>query len=390
MLSLGFLTAALLASTTTAQFNPQSKTNVAVYWGQGTDQLRLIEHCKRPAVDIINIGFINQFPGQGQSGDELPGSNFGNACWADVYTNRAGKPSKLFSQCPTIGPDIIACQQTYGKKIFLSLGGGAKPTNQYLPSDASGLAFADFLWSSFGPVNSSWTGPRPFGNATIDGFDFDIESDISTPLPSNVPSDYMTRGYVSMVNYFKNTLFPQDPSKSYYLSAAPQCIVPDAHFATVMNNAWFDFMFIQFYNTPRCSARAGINRSKGIGQYDISFERWTTYATTLNPNIKFFIGLPGAAASAVQGDYLNPGEAQFIIKKFFGRAKFGGVMVWEATSDYRNTVCGRPFGGMMKAILNAVNQGKTVDTGACGGNIAKRRASRAERWLGIGGGEEEV
>lgn len=222
----------------------------------------------------------------------------------------------------------------------------------------------------------------------MDGFDFDIESSISTPLPAGVPSDHMTRGYVSMVNYFKNTLYPKDPSKSYYLSAAPQCIVPDAHFSTVMNQAWFDFMFIQFYNTARCSARAGINRSKGIGQYDISFERWTTYATTLNPNIKFFIGLPGAPAAAVAGDYLTPGEAQSIIKRFFGRAKFGGVMVWEATFDYRNTVCGRPFGGIMKDILNAVSRGTTVNTAGCGGNIAKRRATRAERWAGIGSGEE--
>lgn len=78
MLSLNILTAAAaLIASATAQFNPQSKTNVAVYWGQGPNQLRLIEHCKRPAIDIINVGFVNQFPGTSQSGDELPGSNFG-------------------------------------------------------------------------------------------------------------------------------------------------------------------------------------------------------------------------------------------------------------------------------------------------------------------------
>lgn len=73
------LAAGLFATAAIASFNPQAKTNVAVYWGQGPNQLRLIEHCKRPAVDIINIGFVNQFPGANQSGDELPGTNFGGS-----------------------------------------------------------------------------------------------------------------------------------------------------------------------------------------------------------------------------------------------------------------------------------------------------------------------
>lgn len=306
----------------------------------------------------------------------------GNACWADVYTNRAGNPSKLLSQCPNIGPDIIACQKTYGKKIMLSLG-GASPTNQFLPNDAAGRSFADFLWGAFGPVTSSWTGPRPFGNAVVDGFDFDIESSIATPLPSGTPSNYRTSGYVAMVNYFKNTLYPKDSSKSYYLSAAPQCQVPDSHFATVMNNAWFDFMFIQFYNTPRCSARTGINKAKGIGSNDMSFDRWQNVQASLNPNVRLFVGLPGAPGAATSGDYLNPAEAQSIIKRFFGRSKFGGVMVWEATYDYKNNVCGKPFGGLMKDILNAVSRGTTFNTSKCGGTIAKRR-TRVERWLSIG------
>lgn len=100
--------------------------------------------------------------------------------------------------------------------------------------------------------------------------------------------------------------------------------------------------------------------------------------------MKVFVGLPGAPAAARSGDYLNPAEAQAIVKKFFGRARFGGVMVWEATFDYKNTVCGRPFGGIMKDILRAVAQGKTVDTSKCGGTV-RRRSERGERWASIGG-----
>ncbi|SMR48152.1 unnamed protein product [Zymoseptoria tritici ST99CH_1E4] len=364
----------LFAAATNAQFNAAAKTNVAIYWGQGPNQLRLLEHCKRPAVDIINIGFINQFPDQTGS---YPGSNFGNACYANVYSDpKTGQPTKLYSQCPNIGPDIKACQQTYGKKILLSIG-GAYPQNYYLKSDTSANAFADFLWKAFGPVQTGYTGPRPFGDAVVDGFDFDIESYIS-PAPSGV-SDYQTRGYISMINRFKNILFKQYPSKSFYLSAAPQCIVPDAHFATVMKSAWFDFMFIQFYNTPQCSARAAINKAKGTGTADISFDTWHNSAASLNPNVRFYLGLPGAPAAAASGYYLNPAEAQSVIRRFFGRAKFGGVMVWEATYDYTNTVCGRPYGGIMKDILKALASGTSVNTANCGGTIKRRRATLEER-----------
>ena len=48
--------AGLLASGVSAVFNNAAKTNIAVYWGQGNDQIPLSEVCADPKVDIVNIG----------------------------------------------------------------------------------------------------------------------------------------------------------------------------------------------------------------------------------------------------------------------------------------------------------------------------------------------
>lgn len=64
------------------------------------------------------------------------------------------------------------------------------------------------------PPTSSATTPRPFGNAVVDGFDFDIES----TLVAGVDPD---QGYGTMVDTLR-TLYDTDKSKTYYISAAPR------------------------------------------------------------------------------------------------------------------------------------------------------------------------
>jgi chitinase len=65
----------ILASTASAaSFNPASTKNVAVYWGQGNAQGPLSDVCADPNVDIVNIGFITQFP---KALGEYPVTNFG-------------------------------------------------------------------------------------------------------------------------------------------------------------------------------------------------------------------------------------------------------------------------------------------------------------------------
>ena len=266
-----------------------------------------------------------------------------------MYQNN-GVNTKLLSNCPSIGPDIVTCQQTYGKTILLSIGGGY-PTNYYIKDDSSAVYFAEFLWAAFGPASlSNGTIPRPFGNASVDGFDFDIESQIS---PAPIPN-YQSNGYVPMVNYLKNTLFPQDNSKPYYLSATPQCILPDIHLSSVITNAYFDWVQVQFYNTFQCSARAGINHLNGVGQNDISYGQWTS-SSSKNPSPKFLIGLPASTAAVSNATYyLPPAQVLRIVNEFYSsKARFGGIMIYEATYSKNNLICGMPYVAWMKKVLTA-------------------------------------
>ena len=374
MRSATFAALLAIASTTTtvfAAFDPASKTNVVTYWGQGSNQDRLLTTCQNPSYDIINIGFVDVFPNQGAGG--WPGTNFGNACWSDYYEHK-GVNTSLLKTCPDIGPDVIECQQTYGKKILLSIGGGY-PNSYYIKNNKSGVNFADFLWAAFGPVSATKRGiPRPWGDAGVDGFDFDIEN-LMDPAPQ---ANYQTSGYAAMISRFKNTLFPIDKTKPYYISGAPQCTIPDSHLSEVLANSWFDFFSIQFYNTPACSARAGIQKiQKRRSKNDISYLTWTQQ-TSLNPNVKMSIGLPAWTDAAIDPSYyLTPAEAQTLMNKFYRNAKFGGIMLWEATAAQRNTPCGVDYGTWMKSILNAKAAGLKFDTNTdtCGGFSTKRSTS---------------
>jgi chitinase len=117
-------------------------------------------------MDIINIGFVNTFP------DAVlgwPGTNFGNQCDGTLFPE-----SELLSGCHQIWEDIPVCK-AMGKTVMLSIG-GAYTTNEVILSDEIATWFANFLWYSFGPYQPGETFfPRPFQNASVDGFDFDIE-----------------------------------------------------------------------------------------------------------------------------------------------------------------------------------------------------------------------
>lgn len=137
--------------------------------GQGYGQDRLSHFCQESTLDIIILGFINVFP---EAVGDWPGSNFGNQCDGTVYDG-----TELLKGCHQIWEDIPTCK-AMGKTVLLSLGGEGATTG--VLDHETALWFADFLWYSFGPYNASAVAegfPRPFQNNTVDGFDFDVESD---------------------------------------------------------------------------------------------------------------------------------------------------------------------------------------------------------------------
>jgi chitinase len=141
---------------------------------------------------VIVLSFVHLFPAQANG---YPGTNFGNRCGGQVYPgpgyNGVKDPTKdnLLSNCPTLNAQIPVCQQTYGKKIILSLGGG---TDAYqLTGATDGTALANMLWAMFGPKDPSSTLPRPFDNngqaVEVDGFDMDIEHPSTGTNSSHLP-----------------------------------------------------------------------------------------------------------------------------------------------------------------------------------------------------------
>lgn len=300
--------------------------------GQGPDQVRLGEICEKSTADVIPLAFLNVFPEGGADG--YPGINFGNACGPGFFTTPDGTQSQLLSGCTNIAEDIPRCQ-ALGKKILLSLG-GAVPDSYKVSSDESATKFADFLWGAFGPAQASSGVPRPFKDAVVDGFDFDIEH--------NGPG-----GYATMIKRLREH-FQTDSSKQYYISAAPQCVLPDAQLSEVMASAAFDFIWIQFFNTPGCSARDYI---AGTGKFN--FDEWVAHVgSSASSQAKVFIGLPASTSAVYRPEFfLELPEVTKIVGDFKAKhpQQFGGVMLWEATASENNPVNGKSFGNAVKELL---------------------------------------
>lgn len=95
-----------------------------------------------------------------------------------------------------------------------------------------------------------------------------------------------------------------------------------------MNNAWFDFVWVQFYNNY-CSVQGG----------NFNFDTWDNWAKTQskNPNVKVFLGVPGSTTAANSG-YVPYATLTGTIDSLKSQYKsFGGVMMWDASQAYANT-----------------------------------------------------
>lgn len=300
--------------------NARSNSNVAVYWGQnsGGSQQRLSYYCDSDAVDIVILSFMHQFPSPIQL-------NFANAC-EGTYTANG------ILQCQTIAEDIKYCQNK-GKTILLSLGGAAGSYG--FSDDATAKQFAHTLWDLFGNSKNLATNDRPFYDAVLDGFDFDIENNWST-------------GYPALATELR-TLFQKDTSKNYYLGAAPQCPYPDASVGPLLKQSEIDFVFIQFYNNY-CN----------LGSSSFNWDTWLNYAETdsLNKNIKLFVGVPASSRAAGSG-YNDPSAvSQYLTSDILNSKYFGGISMWDVSAGWSNTNSNGNFVENMKAIVKKASPGE--------------------------------
>lgn len=298
-----------------------SNTTV-IYWGQDSVwyssgnklmQSGLREYCT-DASDIIILSFCNKF-GSGRS----VGLNFANL----------GEYPADAADIKLIGDDIKYCQSK-GKTILLSMGGAEGQYGFSSAADAESVA-VDFH-NMFGTGVATEV-DRPFGDAVIDGYDLDIE---------NWQGSY----YENFVDKIKSL------DAGMIIGAAPQCPYPDGNLGTVLNKSFFDYCFVQFYNTPYCSPLYNAQDSQW------SWGDWINWAvkTSINKDVRVFLGTPGCPIPDCAGSsYLGFEHLKEYIDKCIakGQGHFGGVMMWDASAAFENVQNGVNFVQYAKNLLNA-------------------------------------
>ncbi|KAF2181290.1 glycoside hydrolase family 18 protein [Zopfia rhizophila CBS 207.26] len=305
---------------TYAGLNTKSSNNIAVYWGQNSygrvsgsfAQQRLSYYCASTNIDIILIAFLTRFNGIGTQ-PELNFASSGDRCTVFDSTG-------LF-HCPEINEDIEACQSEYNKTILLSIG-GATYTEGGFGSSSAAIETANKLWAMFGPSQPSSTTLRPFGNSSIDGFDFDFESTVT----NIVPFAQQLRSSMDSTSAITG--------KKYLLTACPQCPYPDLVNKDMLNGgAVFDAVFIQFYNNF-----CGLNRFPfGVDENHFNFLKWDEWAKSVSRNkkVKVFIGIPANTGAAGSG-YVDLRSLALVLDYVSTFSSFGGITIWDASQAWAN------------------------------------------------------
>ncbi|KAK7701592.1 endo-1,3-beta glucanase [Botryosphaeria dothidea] len=232
--------------------------------------------------------------------------------------------------CSELEEDITTCQETYGKTIILSIG-GATYTEGGFNSVSEAQSAAELVWATFGPEQNNKTTSegtrvyRPFGSASIDGFDFDFESSVSNMAP-----------FAQALRELMDESEAED-GKHRILTAAPQCPYPDAsddQFLSGVSAVKMDAIFVQFYNNY-CGMQSFISSSST--QNNFNYDTWDSWArSSANPAVKVFIGVPASSTAASSG-YVSLPDLEPIIDYCRDFATFGGIMMWDASQAYANS-----------------------------------------------------
>ena len=175
------------------------------------------------------------------------------------------------------------------------------------------------MWETFGPKAPS-SKYRPFGDAVVDGFDFDLES----PVPR---MDTFARHLRKLMNQASGSSKTKS-RKKFYLTAAPQCPFPDQNVGTILNNVSLDAVFVQFYNNPQC----GLNAFSNGQAQGFNFKKWDQWARTTSKNkkVKVLVGAPASQDAAGSG-YVDGDKLRAIVKYSQKFKSLGGVMIWDSS-----------------------------------------------------------
>ncbi|KAG2384674.1 hypothetical protein LR48_Vigan10g117600 [Vigna angularis] len=218
-----------------------------------------------------------------------------------VYWGQNGGESSLAETCNTKNYQFVNI-------AFLStFGNGQTPSTQLrkpinLQPTSGTISLEDNLVYN--------AGSRPLGDAVLDGIDFDIES-----------------GGREHWDELARALSGFSSQRKVYLSAAPQCIIPDERLDSAIQTGLFDYVWVQFYNNPSCQYSGG--------NIDNLISSWNQMITV--PATQVFMGLPAAEAVAPSGGFV-PSDVLIsqVLPKIKQSSKYGGVMLWSRFCDLQN------------------------------------------------------
>ncbi|XP_017241770.1 acidic endochitinase [Daucus carota subsp. sativus] len=268
-------------------FHSAQGAGIAVYWGQNGNEGSLESTCASGNYKYVLIAFLIT-SGSGRT----PALNLAGHC--DPASNG----------CTFLSSQISTCQSN-GIKVLLSLGGGqGSETSMSSPADAKQVA--NYLYNNFLDGQSA---SRPFGSAILDGVDFDIEHG------SSLYYDDLARDLSGF----------STPQRKVYLSAAPQCPIPDAKLDAAIQTGLLDYVWIQFYNNPQCHY---------TGTATNLLARWREWAAATPPRSQIFLGLPADTAAAPSGGYISPSALiSEVLPSIKTTTSYGGVMLWNKFYD---------------------------------------------------------
>ncbi|KAI1312341.1 putative endochitinase CHI2 [Xylaria venustula] len=317
-------------TTTTLKTRASSGQNV-VYWGQnggGTiENNDLSTYCTADAgIDIIVLAFLYQFG----NGNNIPSGTVGQSCF--ISTSGEGQ------NCDSVSSAITTCQSN-GVKIILSIGGASGAYSLQSADQASSIG--TYLWQAYGNSGNSSV-QRPFGDAFVNGFDFDLEL--------NNGNEY----YADMISALRAG-FKEDSSNTYYITGAPQCPIPEPNMGVVIENSQFDYLWPQFYNNNNYTYPCALPIN---GNAAFNYDGWLNFtAGTPSADAKIFVGVPAAPLAANGGPagetyYATPDQLATIIEGVESESRFGGIMMWSAGFSDSNVIDGCNYAQQARSILD--------------------------------------
>ncbi|KQK09287.1 hypothetical protein BRADI_2g47196v3, partial [Brachypodium distachyon] len=231
----------LLAIATHA--TPPSPVRIAVYWGRNGADSTLEETCRTGLYAYVNLAYLAEFGG-------------------------GMTPSK-------------------GVKVLLSIG-GTFSGNYKLSSASDAQDVAAYLWNNF--LGGTSAVPRPLGNASLDGIDFEVENGLGIEYYDDLAKNPVT-------------LFDgATAGRKYMLTAAPTyCPYSGQTLDRVLRTGLFDHVWVKFYDSFVCESAVG------------------NYRPDASIATDGFIGLQTLASRVLP-----------VLKR---SANYGGIMLWDRNSD---------------------------------------------------------